>query len=128
MPTNDTANHRHRDKLPDRDPLYPPQDYYADKERDAQERRRLAEEAERMNSPGHRLYEWDGQTLIPPGSYGVFEGKWYACTPNGLLANLGNHSVSENPDGTISVTPSILVRGHDKEWHGYLTDGEWREC
>lgn len=81
-----------------------------------------------MTTSGQRVYDWDGQSLLAPGEFAVFEGKWYASSPNGLLANLSNHEVGENAGGTITVTPSILVRGHDREWHGYLTDGEWREC
>lgn len=71
-----------------------------------------------------------GPHLLKPGEYCRREtGIYYACTPNGLLANLGSHSIVEHEDGTISVTPSILVRdGQGGEWHGYLTNGVWREC
>lgn len=61
--------------------------------------------------------------------YFKHEGIWYARTPNGLLANLGNHDVIEHEDGTITVSPSILVRdGQGGEWHGYLVRGNWKEC
>lgn len=47
-----------------------------------------------------------------------------------LLGNLARHSITEHENGTITVTPSILVtaahRGVQK--HGYLTNGEWRDC
>ena len=40
--------------------------------------------------------------------------------------------VEEHEDGTISVTPSILVDGHNEgektQRHGYLTRGIWTEC
>jgi hypothetical protein len=64
-----------------------------------------------------------------PGEYGrVSDGTWYACTPNGMLGNLANHEVTEHEDGTITVSPSILVTGWDgQEWHGYLERGVWRE-
>ncbi len=68
-----------------------------------------------------------------PGAYGSANGKdWFCCTPNGPLGNLGNHAVTEHDDGTITVTPSILVtqggqRG-DPSWHGFLQCGVWREC
>lgn len=52
---------------------------------------------------------------------------YYACTPNGLLANLARHTITENQDGTITVSPSILVNG-ESVWHGYLENGIWRGC
>lgn len=68
-----------------------------------------------------------------PGDYWEsHEGWWYAITPNGLYANLKGHAVTEHEDKTISVTPSIRVRGHDAAglkdvlWHGYLERGVWR--
>lgn len=72
-----------------------------------------------------------GFQLLNPGEYGKWnDGTWYACTPNGHGANLARHEVVEHEDGTITVTPSILVTRHRDEpvWHGYLTKGEWREC
>ena len=72
-----------------------------------------------------------GFQLLKPGEYGKWtDGTWFACTPNGHGANLGNHSVTENADGTVTVAPSILVSGRDTGslWHGYLTRGVWREC
>jgi len=69
--------------------------------------------------------KWD---ILAPGEYGMKEGLWYACTPNGLLANLGNHEIEVSPEGELSVRPSILVKGWDKQWHGYLQYGRWIEC
>jgi hypothetical protein len=35
--------------------------------------------------------------------------------------------MGENADGTITVSPSILVSDHSGElYHGFLVDGEWR--
>jgi hypothetical protein len=67
---------------------------------------------------------------VQPGDYWKSEhGFWYAETPNGLLGNLMHHEVMEHADGTISVSPSILVNGNNpKAWHGYLEKGVWRSC
>lgn len=73
----------------------------------------------------------DAMTNPPfrPGDYGqVSNGDWWACTPNGMLGNLANHQVVEHEDGTITVSPSILVTSYDgQSWHGYLERGVWRE-
>ncbi|MFI5228394.1 MAG: hypothetical protein ACHQWU_04950 [Gemmatimonadales bacterium] len=81
---------------------------------------------------GVRVRGYDGSWLLEPGEYArhPVDGIWYANAPNGLLANLGNHDVTEHEDGTITVSPSILVsRGDDgPRWHGFLERGVWREC
>lgn len=68
--------------------------------------------------------------LLQPGEYCLWEGEWYAQTPNDLLSGLRLHKVVENEDGTITVSPSILTSsGNDGHtWHGYLENGIWREC
>lgn len=74
-----------------------------------------------------------------PGTYGRVMGlqqpdkwDWAACTPNGHLANLAAHNVTEHDDGTITVSPSIKVSGgvrcEEELWHGYLENGIWRQC
>jgi len=83
----------------------------------------------------------DPPGLPSPGDYGKVEGHWYACAPrrasekthpldahNLFIANLGGHKVEEHPDGTITVSPSILITRHDGQWHGFLEAGVWREC
>lgn len=51
---------------------------------------------------------------------------WHAMTPNGHLGNLGAHEVEEHEDGTITVSPSILVSDHTGElYHGWLRRGVW---
>lgn len=81
---------------------------------------------------GKRIYT-DHPIVLLPGEYGIMYGRWYACTPNGKLGDLSNHEVTEHEDGTITVSPSILVTGYDDErkektvWHGYLERGIWRE-
>ena len=55
---------------------------------------------------------------------------WLACTPNGHVGNLANHTVVEHADGTISATPSILISEPNTGktlWHGWLERGVWRE-
>jgi hypothetical protein len=94
-------------------------------------------------SDGKRIFDWDGSTLLAPGEYAHHpNGDWFGCTPNDHLATLTAHSVVEHEDGTITVAPSILVRGivsgigfvpymeqhHEGElWHGFLERGVWRE-
>jgi hypothetical protein len=67
---------------------------------------------------------------LQPGEYGFFNGQWFACTPSGDLANLARHAVTEHEDGTITVSPSILVSrpGGVQLWHGWLERGIWREA
>lgn len=71
--------------------------------------------------------------LFEPGDYGRWRGIWFCKTPNGHLGNLTAHDVTEHEDGTITVSPSILVSRRDTEtrsdvelWHGYLKRGQWR--
>jgi hypothetical protein len=47
-----------------------------------------------------------------------------------LLGNLAAHTITEHEDGTITVTPSILVTAawRNARVHGYLTRGEWKDC
>lgn len=68
---------------------------------------------------------------LQAGEYGKnpTDGKWYCCTPNDHYGCLAGHDVTEHEDGTITVSPSILVdypQG-DALWHGYLERGIWRE-
>lgn len=65
------------------------------------------------------------------GEYGKnHEGKWFCRVPSPGFGtgSLGLHDVTEHEDGTITVSPSILVTGHGgRQWHGYLERGVWRE-
>lgn len=65
---------------------------------------------------------------MQPGDYGrdPRNSEWYCCVPNGLRGCLRAHEVTEHEDGTITVSPSILVQG-SPSWHGYLEKGIWRE-
>src|SRR5207237_213738 len=84
----------------------------------------------------------EGQYPYPrltPGEYGKrLDGVRYGCPPQPpgdpfdyLYANLARHAVNVHPDGTVTVTPSILVSrpgGATETWHGFLEGGRWREC
>lgn len=80
---------------------------------------------------GKRVYpDEEGLLNLKSGEYGCYEnGTWYAIPFNSkLIANLNGHNIVEHEDGTITVSPSILVRNHTLSWHGYLERGVWREC
>lgn len=87
---------------------------------------------------GKLVSPWDGDSILKGGEYGKHPktGDWYCSTPNGHMGNLSGHTVMEHDDGTITVSPSILVSGYcckkkkkDQElWHGYLEKGIWRSC
>lgn len=77
--------------------------------------------------------------LMNPGEYGkALDGDWWFCTPNGLHGRLSAKvnppwKITEHEDGTITVSPSILVSSRHElhgeiRWHGYLEKGVWREC
>ena len=76
----------------------------------------------------HWLSEIDESQM----SYCREAGIWWLYVPGCGLANLSRHKVEEHEDHTISVTPSILLTGHDSgkptQRHGYLTRGVWREA
>jgi hypothetical protein len=81
---------------------------------------------------GKRLEDgYEAPWSAEPGTYWkTSHGTWSACTPNGMLANLAAHKVFELADGTITVSPSILVtapHSTPSRWHGYLENGIWRE-
>jgi len=67
---------------------------------------------------------------MEPGDYGKdIHGVWHCRPPWKHAAGcLGNHKVVEHEDGTITVSPSILIKTHLGNWHGYLEQGIWREC
>lgn len=76
---------------------------------------------------GRRLPD-DCTTGLMAGDYGrvtlAGEEHWHVCMPNGSSGILGeSHQVTEHPDGSISVWPSILDR--ESGWHGHLVGGYW---
>jgi len=75
----------------------------------------------------------DGQLRLAEGEYGKNRRGIWQARPHGMhVGSLQNHTVTEHEDGTITVSPSILItseeRGQKVEWHGYLERGVWREC
>lgn len=98
-----------------------------------------------------------GLAHTPLGSYWRdSQGVWCVCTPNGRIGSLAGHTVMLEDDGTITVSPSILVHavlgreipederpalrdaGYDidvsgrwhgrPEFHGHLKNGVWTSC
>lgn len=77
---------------------------------------------------------------LKPGDYGKgIDGLWYARSPwkysSGCLGigdGVKGHKVIEHEDGTITVSPSILITffapNGKVEWHGYLERGDWRSA
>jgi hypothetical protein len=67
---------------------------------------------------------------MEPGGYRRAAGEWECVAPDGSRGNLSAHEVTEHKDGTITVSPSILIRGgrdvQQELWHGYLEHGVWR--
>jgi hypothetical protein len=76
---------------------------------------------------GHRvIVENNDNFLFQPGDYGKLpsSGIWWIRPPRGSMGSIEEHIVVEHEDGTITVSPSILLPGI---WHGYLEHGIWRE-
>lgn len=97
--------------------------------------------AGRELGPGERFDPpTQDETYLKMGQYGKHphDGHWYARVPHdfpdgcSIFCNLSAHDITEHPDGTITVSPSILItqpRGKNPEqrWHGYLHEGIWYE-
>jgi hypothetical protein len=96
-----------------------------------------------QSMPGRRVFPGeDGRLRLAPGDFGKdLSGVWHARPPTMEIAGLekqqhplgGNlqlHKVVDHPDGTITVSPSILIEypygNHAVKWHGYLERGVWR--
>jgi hypothetical protein len=49
---------------------------------------------------------------------------WIVVDPTGAAGSVipENHAVIEHDDGTISVSPSLIMPGG---WHGFLKHGIW---
>lgn len=71
----------------------------------------------------------DGHACQPGDYFRGKDGVWYGRPPGcpNALASLAGHTVTEHDDGTITVSPSILISGAG-DWHGFLERGVWREC
>jgi hypothetical protein len=71
----------------------------------------------------------EGQLWLAEGEYGKdARGVWMARPHGSHTGSLENHEVTEHEDGTITVSPSILIDDGRGEWHGYLERGVWRKC
>ena len=73
----------------------------------------------------------DGNLFLKEGEYGKGAGgHWYVRPPGGYhMGSLEAHTVEEHEDGTITVSPSILLDDWEfGKWHVYLVRGEWRRC
>jgi len=83
-----------------------------------------------IQGPAQRIESFadlDDQRL----SYWKDVGIWWLYLPGCGVGNLSSQQVTEHPNGTITVSPSILVTGHNKGQkvtrHGYLENSVWRE-
>ena len=92
----------------------------------------------RIEDPGDRFAAAQDGRLKEGDYFKDAEGGWNVCVPNcdpscpSHITNNGpgnaNWSVTEHEDGTITVSPSILVRSNIERYHGHLVRGEWRSC
>ncbi len=55
---------------------------------------------------------------------GLDRPEWWIRDPFGVVGRIGDHTVVEHEDGTITVTPSILD-ADSGGFHGHLTRGVW---
>lgn len=55
---------------------------------------------------------------------------WLVYLPGAGIGNLSRHTVEEHEDGTITVSPSLVLRGGENRGyrHGFLRRGEWHPC
>jgi hypothetical protein len=87
------------------------------------------------NRQGRRVYPNErGELHLREGDYGLHPTSGWQCRPFGCHAGgIGEHRVIEHEDGTITVSPSILLHDFDDQgnpitWHGYLVQGIWSEA
>lgn len=85
---------------------------------------------------GHRIYpDKEGNLLLKEGDYGYHPRLdcWMGRPPGQNAGSFCKHTVTEHKDGTITVSPSILLQETNEAgeliivWHGYLGSGEWKE-
>jgi hypothetical protein len=56
------------------------------------------------------------------------DNAWVLYLPGCGVGHLARHTVTEHEDGTITVSPSILMACHDGgQRHGFLERGRWRD-
>lgn len=89
----------------------------------------MSENAKRLPSPqdeGQFPEGFDTRSMC----YWKDRGVWWLYLPGGGVGNLTNHDITEHGDGTITVSPSILVTSgrKDRHRHGFLKRGVWEPC
>lgn len=84
-----------------------------------------------MTQPAYRVKRFEDLDDTKICYWKSNNGDWLLYLPLCGLGNLRLHTVVEHEDGTITVTPSILVTAHSKgekvQRHGYITKGIWQE-
>ena len=84
-----------------------------------------------MKVKGRRVHpNKHGSLSMQPGDYGKDgRGVWHVRPPDSEVhvGSIEKHTVVEHEDGTITVSPSILLdQGAGlKGFHGYLRKGVW---
>jgi hypothetical protein len=88
-----------------------------------------------MDRPsGRRVYESDEHQ---PGDYWQeHDGSWVIWIPGTTFIGCigepySRHTITEHEDGTITISPSILIDAsvHPTiRWHGFLERGIWRQA
>lgn len=92
-----------------------------------------------METKGRRVYpQEDGHLHLSEGDYGYdpIVGHWVVRPPGHNAGGIPHHGVIEHEDGTITVTPSIVLEDYESNqrdslrvaWHGFLEHGIWREA
>lgn len=87
-----------------------------------------------MSTAAVRLEDVEERGALPRGldtgtmSYWRAPDGWYLYLPGGGLGRLSNHTVDEHADGTITVSPSVLVQGGRGRRHGFVRRGVWEPC
>ena len=72
-------------------------------------------------------YPYEIEPNLEPGDYASsIHGLWCVRAPNGDQGSLrpSVHTIVENEDGTITVSPSIQFETGQR-YHGYLKAGVW---
>lgn len=81
---------------------------------------------------GRRVYpDEDGHLRLAEGDYGQEKnGSWSVRPPGQNAGGIPHHEVVEEEDGTITVSPSIVLTDENdvQLWHGYLKVGIWSEA
>lgn len=77
---------------------------------------------------GQRAYPNEkGELWLREGEYGKdARGTWMARPPGLDMGSLEHHEVTEHEDGTVTVSPSILISDGQVQWHGFLVRGIWK--